>query len=127
MPGLSLVRARSGIFLILLLGVFALAALPVSGTLRNRAWERVAAQDVRSAVPLVEAYGADHDTFSGLTVDALRSRSHQPAVSHVFALDGGRRYCIDRFVNRAVASIEGPGGRIVQGKACDPAGDDQAG
>jgi hypothetical protein len=74
--------------------------------------EDEAAAAVRSAIPAAEAYGADHGSYKGLTVDALRSYDH--AVGDVSVVVAGRaRYCIERSAEGVTFSFTGPRGELV--------------
>jgi hypothetical protein len=114
----SALHARTGTLVCLVAASLVLASPVIFGALRAQAALQVAAGDVRAAEPLVEAYGADHGSFRGLTVETLRHDAPEVEVSHVVVLDGGGRYCIDRRINRSVASLQGPGGQIRRGRAC---------
>ena len=60
--------------LIVLMVIAALIAIAVPAYLgfSGRAEKRTAAADVRSAVSSAEAYHVDNETYTGMTVDALK-------------------------------------------------------
>jgi prepilin-type N-terminal cleavage/methylation domain-containing protein len=61
-----------------------------------RAAKRTAAADVRAAVSVAEAYHADNETYTGMTVAVLRGYDRGLAVDHVGVSPDGRTFCVDR-------------------------------
>ncbi len=74
---------RSGFTLVELLvvliivGVLLAIAFPAYISYKNRAERRVAAANVRSAIPAVEAYYADNKSYTGMTIAALQAQVDQ--------------------------------------------------
>jgi hypothetical protein len=89
----------------------AVAAVRVS----QEAAEQAAAANVRAAIPSMEAFYADHLTYAGATVVALREYDPglDPSVGVMRADQDG--YCIRSTVDGEVASGRGPGGTILAG------------
>lgn len=69
-----------------------------------------AAEDVRSAIPAIEAYNADHGSYAGMTVEALRARYDRALgdVRIVVATNAG--YCVESTADGATYSFRGPAG-----------------
>jgi type II secretory pathway pseudopilin PulG len=97
-----------------------------------RANEAAAKEDVRTAVPAVEAYQADCGTYANAaaaecvdgvahTFDVSGLKTYDPAVTlrSVQSVGDGSGYCIDMSVGGKVASITGPGGTVTS-SACPP-------
>jgi hypothetical protein len=84
---------------------------------------RAAKADVRRAIPVINAYGADHKrSYLGATVDRLRldyDRRLAPEIAVIFAT--GSYYCLQATVNGITASYTGPSfGRKIVVHPCDP-------
>jgi type IV pilus assembly protein PilA len=56
------------LIVIIILGILMAIAVPAYLKFRDRANEAAAKSNVRAAVPAVEAYGADHDGYTGMTL-----------------------------------------------------------
>lgn len=93
--------------LVALMVVAALIAIAVPAYLgfSGRAEKRTAAADVRSAVPIAEAYRVDNDTYTGMTIDALKSYDDALAIDTVRVSDDGKSYCLDKRVNTQTAYV----------------------
>jgi hypothetical protein len=78
--------------------------------------KQAAAANVRSAIPSLEAFYADHGTYGGADVSALR-RDYDPGIDPTVKLgwvENGR-YCLESTVEGQTASVTGPNGEIVLG------------
>jgi hypothetical protein len=83
-----------------------------SGTVTRGPTEAEAAAAVRNAIPAIEAYGADHGSYNGLTIEVLRS--YDRAVGDVSVVMAGRaRYCIESSAEGATFSFTGPRGKVI--------------
>jgi len=72
--------------------------------------------NVRAAIPALEAYNADHGSYAGVTLAALRG--YDPGVSGVRVVRAnGTTYCLQSTFQGATAHKDGPAGAIVRG-AC---------
>ena len=73
---------------------------------------------VRMAIPAVEAWNADHNTYAGLTLAGLRS--YDAAVKNVRIIRATKTtYCIEGYAGIWVAKKDGPRARITSGR-CRP-------
>ena len=81
--------------------------------------EATAEANVRSAVPSIEAFYADHGTYLGATIAALRE--FDPGIGSTVAVGwvSSGRYCVQSTVAAQTASFTGPGGEVAPG-ACRP-------
>jgi hypothetical protein len=86
----------------------------VATTMPAEIAKQAAAANVRSAIPSLEAFYADHGTYGGADVSALR-RDYDPGVDPSVKLgwvENGR-YCLESTVEGQTASVTMPGGEIV--------------
>ena len=76
--------------------------------------KQVAAGNVRAAIPALEAFYADHGTYAGADVFALR-RDYDSGISPTVKLGWVEtgRYCLESTVEGQTASATMPGGGIV--------------
>ncbi len=105
---------------IIIIGILLAIAIPSYLKFRDRANESAAKANVRAAIPGVEAFFSDNNTYANMTPDVLRAsydagiknvefKNLQPSsycIENVAATTGGKQY-----------KMEGPGGDIVSG-AC---------
>lgn len=84
---------------------------------------RTVKADVRAAVPVIEAYAADHNgSYKGATADTLR-RNYEPSLAPgiLVVIATPTYYCLQSNVNNFFASYTGPHfGRHIVMALCDP-------
>jgi hypothetical protein len=88
----------------------------VATTMPAEISKQAAAANVRSAIPSLEAFYADHGTYGGADISALR-RDYDPGIDSSVKLgwvENGR-YCLESTVEGQTASVTGPNGEIVLG------------
>jgi hypothetical protein len=88
----------------------------VATTMPAEIAKRAAAANVRSAIPSLEAFYAEHGTYGGADISALR-RDYDPGIDPSVKLgwvENGR-YCLESTVEGQTASVTMPGGEIVFG------------
>jgi hypothetical protein len=77
--------------------------------------------DVRAAVPSIEAYYADHGSYSGATAETLRNTyDNTIGTSVTVRLATAESYCLEASRGAATASYAGPGGPGVVAGPCMP-------
>ena len=88
----------------------------VGTTMPAEVAKRAAAANVRSAIPSLEAFYADHGTYGGADIPALR-RDYDPGIDPSVKLGWVEtgRYCLESTVEGQTASVTGPNGGIVLG------------
>ncbi len=88
----------------------------VATTMPAEVAKRVAAANVRSAIPSLEAFYADHGTYGGADIPALR-RDYDPGIDPSVKLGWVEtgRYCLESTVEGQTARVTGPNGEIVLG------------
>jgi len=114
---------------LIIIGVLLAIAVPSYLGFRDKAQKTAAAADVREAEPSAEAYFSDQtpqNTYTGMTIAALRNTydsglSTDIDVAKAETVGGvaGAGYCIHATVGSHTATVNGPGGSVVQdGAAC---------
>jgi hypothetical protein len=94
-----------------------LSARTVAGLIPIRGLETAAAANVRTAMPSVEAYAADHGSYAGMTDAALRGYGSGTKVHVAWA--NRSHYCVQSvlvsFGRSFAAHVVGPSSNIVRG------------
>ncbi len=89
---------------LIIIGILLAIAVPSYLGFKDRAERRAAAANVRAAIPAVEAFYADFNTYTGMTLVALRSIDQGVAISgNPVILLSGAGYCIESDSNGAAA------------------------
>jgi type IV pilus assembly protein PilA len=89
---------------LIIIGILLAIAVPSYLGFKDRAERRAAAANVRAAIPAVEAFYADFNTYTGMTLVALRTIDQGVALSgDPTILGGGTGYCIESDSNGAAA------------------------
>lgn len=88
---------------------FALLVVPTSGA----ADIQTSAQYVRNAIPAIEAYGAEHGGYAGMTLGKIRK--WDKSVSHIRVRKATKlTYCVES-TTRPLAHKSGPDADVVTG------------
>jgi type IV pilus assembly protein PilA len=105
---------------IIIIGILMAIAIPSYLGFRDKANQRAASADVRSAIPATTLYYNDHnDSYTSMDAAALLGYDAGLKVGNVKVLNAGAGYCIDMTVGGKVSSFTGPGSAgIVEGTAC---------
>jgi prepilin-type N-terminal cleavage/methylation domain-containing protein len=93
--------------IVVLIVISALLLIAVASYLgfSGRAESRTAAADVRAAISTAEAYRADHETYTGMTLAALKGYDMGLEIGDVKVSADGRTYCLDQRVNSRQAFV----------------------
>ncbi len=92
---------------IVIIGILLAIAVPSYLGFKDRANQRAADADLRSAVPSAEAYYADNGSYSGMDVPAMKGSINGLKVDHVTIIGAGKdTYCIDKKVGNKTASVQ---------------------
>ncbi len=98
---------------IIIIGILLAIAVPSYLGFKDRANVKASAANVRGAVPAVETYFADNDTYVGMNMAALQAID--PAISTLTISGlGVATYCVSTSVGGKVASKRNPGGAVLQ-------------
>jgi type IV pilus assembly protein PilA len=102
---------------IIIIGILLAIAIPSYLSFRGRAEKAAAQADVRASIPGVEAYYADHNTYSSLTSAVLKA-SYDQGIKNVAVIRAtGASYCIQSTVGQNTYKKGGPAASITSG-AC---------
>ena len=104
---------------IIILGILMAIAIPSYLGFKDRANKSAAQANVRSAVPGVEAYAADHNGYVGVTLGKLQASYDAGIKNIVFSATAptATTYCISSTVGAYTFFKNGPGADILLG-AC---------
>jgi type IV pilus assembly protein PilA len=103
---------------IIIIGILLAIAIPSYLKFRDRANESAAKANVRAAIPAVEAFYADNNTYSGMTLAGLQA-SYDAGIKNISfgATLNATTYCVQSTVGQATYNKAGPSADIVSG-AC---------
>ena len=102
---------------IIIIGILMAIAVPSYLKFRDRASTSAAEANVRAAVPGMEAFAADHSTYSGAT-SAILQASYDAGIKHITLKNlTATSYCIQSVVGNSTYHKAGPSADIVTG-AC---------
>jgi type IV pilus assembly protein PilA len=102
---------------LVIIAILMAIAVPSYLGFKDRANQRAASADVREAVPSVEAFYSDHQTYTGVTVASLKQiDSGLASVVKVGVIAAGG-YCLDATVGGKTSYFVGPGGTMQEGGA----------
>ena len=102
---------------IIIIGILLAIAIPSYLKFKDRANNAAAQANVRAAVPGMEAFNADHGTYTGATSAVLQA-SYDAGIKNINVKTAtATTYCIDSTVGTSVYKKAGPGAAISAG-AC---------
>jgi type IV pilus assembly protein PilA len=102
---------------IIIIGILLAIAIPSYLKFKDRANNAAAQANVRAAVPGMEAFNADHGTYTGATSAVLQA-SYDAGIKNInVKTANATTYCIDSTVGTSVYKKAGPGAAITSG-AC---------
>jgi type IV pilus assembly protein PilE len=105
-----------------IIGILLAVAVPAYLGFQAGAQQRTAAAAVRSAVPHAAQFYADHGTYVGMTVAALRAFDSGLDLDHVKVIGGGESYCLDKTVDGKTAMVTRGLAPVAGGKVLEGAG-----
>ena len=103
---------------IIILGILMAIAIPSYLGFKDRANKSAAQANVRSAVPGIEAYAADHNGYVGATLAKLQA-SYDAGIKNITfgSTLNATTYCVQSVVGQATFNKNGPSADIITG-AC---------
>jgi type IV pilus assembly protein PilA len=99
----------------IIIAVLLAIAVPSYLGFKDRAQQRTAAANVRSALPAAEAYYADKNSYAGMDLTSLQAIDRVDASLAVVA--DADHYCLSDTQGTHTAKVVGPGGTIDQNAA----------
>jgi type IV pilus assembly protein PilA len=97
---------------IIIIGILLAIAIPSYLKFRDRANESAAKANVRAAIPAVEAYYADNNAYTGMTLAGLQA-SYDAGVKNITIVSAGAAtYCVSSQVGQATYYKNGPSSDI---------------
>jgi type IV pilus assembly protein PilA len=98
---------------IIIIGILLAIAIPSYLSFRSRAEVSAAKANVRAAIPGVEAFYADHNTYSGLHLTKLQA-SYDAGIKNISVVRAtGASYCVQSVVGQATYKKAGPSADII--------------
>ena len=103
------------LLVVIIIGILIAIAVPSYLGFRDRANAAAAQANVRSAIPAIEAYFADNDTYVGMTTAALQA-SYDSGISSTLSWGtlSATSYCVQSDVSTKTFSKDGPDQDITQ-------------
>jgi type IV pilus assembly protein PilA len=103
------------LLVVIIIGILIAIAVPSYLGFRDRANAAAAQANVRSAIPAIEAYFADNDTYVGMTPAALQA-SYDSGISSSLSWGtlSATSYCVQSDVSTKTFSKDGPDQDITQ-------------
>ena len=102
---------------LVIIGILLAIAVPSYLGFKDRANQRAAQADVRSAVPSAEAFYSDSGTYVGMTTTILKTIDSGLSSAVTVGLLTSTTYCLKATVGNKNAGFSGPGG-VVSTVAC---------
>ena len=106
---------------LVIIAILMAIAVPSYLGFKDRANQRAASANEREAVPSVEAFYSDHQTYNGVTLASLKQIDSGLSASVKVAAIAGGGYCLDGTVGGKSSYFVGPGGTM-QEAGSKPAG-----
>jgi type IV pilus assembly protein PilA len=102
---------------IIIIGILLAIAVPSYMSFRDRANDSAAKANVRAAIPAVEAFFADQNTYAGVTLGYLQSTYDQGIKNITIPTASASTYCIQSVVGGKTWNKSGPASDLATG-AC---------
>ncbi len=108
---------------LIIIAVLLAIAIPSYLKFRERAEERAAQSNVRAAIPAVEGFYSEKNTYASIDVAAVKAWDQGLKVTKVVATDGGKGFCVESTHNgkadgKALHHYAGPSNGEVASGAC---------
>ena len=108
---------------IVIIGILLVVAIPSYLGFKERASQKAASSDVRSAIPSAEAYYSDNGSYNGITLTKLAVYDQGIKLDSVMIEGDSATYCLaktvggkEAHVTRGAAPVSS--GNVLEGGAC---------
>jgi type IV pilus assembly protein PilA len=108
------------LIVLVIIGILLAIAVPSYLGFKDRANQKAAAADVRSAIPSAEAFYSDNSTYTGLTIAAMTSIDSGLKLNKVTVTGNGTGYTLCQIVGNKSSYVNGPGGTVTDGNGTCP-------
>jgi type IV pilus assembly protein PilA len=108
------------LIVLVIIGILLAIAVPSYLGFKDRANQKAAAADVRSAIPSAEAFYSDNSTYTGLTIAAMTSIDSGLKLNKVTVTGSGAGYTLCQIVGNKSSYVNGPGGTVTDGNGTCP-------
>jgi prepilin-type N-terminal cleavage/methylation domain-containing protein len=100
------------VVVLVIIGILLAAAVGFHRGARDQAGDATAQANIRSALPAIEAYRADHDGYAGMTLAVLR-RDYSQGVQGIVVLSASETgYCLSATAGGRTWYKAGPDGPV---------------
>jgi type IV pilus assembly protein PilA len=103
---------------IVIIGILLAIAVPSYLGFKDRANQKAADSDVRSAIPSAEAYYSDKGSYTLMDLSALRGIDVGTKIDHVKVLTS-QTYCLDKSVGGKIAKATRGAGAVSSGNVLE--------
>jgi type IV pilus assembly protein PilA len=105
------------LIVLVIIGILLAIAVPSYLGFKDRANNTAAAANVRSGIPAVETWFADHDTYVGMTTAGLQGIDAGVKINNISGLTASS-YCVSATVGGKTWRKAGPASDVVAGAPC---------
>ena len=109
------------LIVLVIIGILLAIAVPSYLGFKDRANQRAASADVRSAIPSAEAFYADHGNYTGMAVASLSTYDSGAKIDHVVVISS-QTYCLDKTVGGKNAKATRGAAPVQSGNVLEAAG-----
>jgi len=105
---------------IIILGILTAIAIPSYLSFKDRANDSAAKANVRSILPTIESYYADHGTYVGMSLAELQSDYDQAldVSKYTMTQQSASSYCISATSGNKTWKKAGPAAQLLAGTVC---------
>ena len=103
------------LIVLVIIGILLAIAVPSYLGFKDRANQKAAASNVRSAIPSAEAFYSDNNTYASMDLSALKLIDSGLSSTIVVGTTSASAYCLGSTVGGKSSHYSGPGGQVVDG------------
>ena len=106
------------LIVLVIIGILLAIAVPSYLGFKDRANQKAAAANVRSAIPAAEAYYSDNGNYTSMDIGGLQGIDSGLKLTTATVTGGGTGYKLCALVGNKATTYTGPGGAFVDGTSC---------